>query len=210
MGPIGYILGAAVLIGAGAAGVSLYKKHHMHSSSCPTDAQVQKAISDLDSNTMKLTDAVALATTWDQTGCPTAAYALRAMITVRKTREDLLAAASRGGGLVPAVVNWIPGCVAPSGFIPPPTWAPGVVATSSDLPGWTPPSGWKVGDPIDADYPCPPGWAKTVPGGGGSSSVDTKLDVAIAGTRHGLGRFAQSGSHQVGSHRRHHPLARSR
>lgn len=198
MGPIGYIIGAALLIGAGAVGVEIYKKKHAHSLMCPTDAQVQKAVTDLDTNSngMTIPSAIALANGWEQAGCAPAAYALRAMIAVRKTQEDLLAAASHGGKLVPAVLNWIPGCVAPAGFIPPGTWAPGVVATSSDLPGWTPPDGWKVGDPLPTDYACPPGWTKTVSGGGGTSSVDAKLDLSTKGFggNEGLGKFAAVGA----------------
>lgn len=198
----GWIIGAAVLIGAGAAGATLYKRAHAHTSACPTDAQVQKAVSDVDGNGMTLPDAVALANTWDQNGCPTAAYTLRAMITIRRAKEDLMAANSAGGKLTPAIVNWLPGCVPPAGFIPPASWSPGNVPGSTDVPGWTPPVGWKLGDPLPTDYACPSGWTKAMTGGSGTATMDSAIGDKMAlvkgnvagNPNQGLGRFAAVGA----------------
>lgn len=189
MGPVGYILTGLVLLGGAALGARYYQKHH-HVEGCPTYAQVQKAVADVDGNVVSLDSARATANAWERQGCQPAADALRAVITLRAQKEETLRkAAELGGKLVPPVVNWIPGCVAPAGFVPPASWMPGspgaaIPATASSA-GWMPPDGWKVGDGLPDGYPCPPGWTKAPGASSGTSSTASESLGLTKGYRTG-------------------------
>lgn len=189
MGPLGYIVATVVVLVGGGA-VIRYVRKHRHAAACPSVGVVTKAVTDTEGNVLSIAAAQAQANAWEAQGCQPAADALRAMITTRQIKEKAVADAAI---LVPAVVNWIPGCTPPAGFSPPSDWTPGVVPTGT-IPGWTAPSGWRVGDPLPVGWACPSGWTK----------IAVPTDGAVASD------YSASTSTTLGAQRRHPMLARRR
>lgn len=117
--------------------------------SCPTEEKLRSLETEVASGKSSPEDAEKLAKVYLRLGC-VAAHARLVMAAARKRS---------GTGTPPpsGPPEWVMGCVQPADFTAPSDWKLGEVATSEQTgPYWSPPAGWRFGDPPGGE--CPPGW----------------------------------------------------